>query len=224
MQTVLRYYPEIWIDYADTVVSVRTRVQRLVAAHSSPQYKMMRQSAGTKDLAHDGKLWQMLLPLPRCSTDAIFFCAAAARKVWLQALDALPASPLVHFAFSAFLEAAGALDEAASVFDMMLERDFVSTENKQLALIQVRAIAIACAVRCRSLAQQILFVRRTKGMQDARLHSVRAFKSPYASWQLVSWLLLSFALRAHALSRAVCGGGAHGALCQPRRHSGSQSV
>ncbi len=54
----------------------------------------------------------------------------------------------MHFDFSAFLEAAGALDEAASVFDAMLERDLVSAENKQLALIQVRVVGCVCVCVC----------------------------------------------------------------------------
>jgi hypothetical protein len=54
----------------------------------------------------------------------------AAKKVWLSALDANPGNVLLHLCYSSFLEACGLFPEALSVFDVMLERDAFSAQDK----------------------------------------------------------------------------------------------
>jgi hypothetical protein len=92
---------------------------------------------------------------------------AEARKIWIRAMEALPSSTLIHFEYSLFLECNLQLQDAGVVYEMMIERDSFPDTDKQLAIIH-----------------QLLFVRRTRGMEEARRHSVHALKSPYSSWQL----------------------------------------
>jgi cleavage stimulation factor subunit 3 len=98
--TVLRHYPEVWIDYATTVFE-------MLCENNA--------SAGTRDVAND-----------------------SAKKIWYAAVEAVPQSALLHFAYCSFLESLGALTEVAAVFNMMLERDEFSETDKKLALIQVK--------------------------------------------------------------------------------------
>ncbi len=122
---VLRYYPEIWLDYANTML-------RIIAKQSSQENAI----------------------------DTV-------RKIFLLGVEALPGSTLLHFEYSLFLERNLQLADAGAVFDMMMQRDAFSASDKQLATIQ-----------------QLLFVRRTRGLQEGRRHSVHALKSPHVSWQL----------------------------------------
>lgn len=125
---VLRYYPEVWIDYANTIQSLL----------------MEQGGASGKEIAHD-----------------------AARKIWLASLAANPSSLLLHLCYAAFLESIELLAEASSLFEMILERDSFSESDKQLALIQ-----------------NLMFVRRSRGLNEGRRFSLRAFSSPHSSWQL----------------------------------------
>lgn len=92
---------------------------------------------------------------------------AEAIKVFKSALEALPGSVLVHMRYASFLEGVGLASEAGKVFEMMLAREAISPSDKHLVLIQ-----------------QLLFVRRSGGLEHARKYLVSALTSPHSSWQL----------------------------------------
>ena len=134
---VLRFYPEVWLDYANTILKVCFLCfqEKKICFKTAKKQVIGKQS--NKETALE-----------------------AARKIFLLAMEALPGSTLIHFEYSLFLERHLLVEDAIEVFRSMMLRDTFTAQDKQLATIH----HLLLIRRCKGMVEARTFMVKVRSL------------------------------------------------------------